>query len=405
MHQSEVLIARQPIYTTDRNVAAYELLYRSSEINVFDPTVDGNFATRTVITEALLNFGTELLPGGTQGFVNFTEDLIREKLPLLLEPEIFAIEVLENVALTAPVLECLSEFREKGFTIALDDYSGEPLTEEQLACFDIIKLDFMSLDPLKRSAVIEPLRKAGKILLAEKVESEEEFEDAKRLGCTLFQGFYFARPKLLRRQRHAIATGSAVRLTGLLSNNDYEIDRLADVVRNDANLTYKLLKKMNTLEYYRGHQVKSVEQALVRMGERGILRWAALVLMETYMDHSEDELLKIGLIRGRFCERLAERNDEHAASSDAFLVGLFSILDVSGTGDVSPLDELNLPTQVMEGLRDEYCPLNGYLRTAERYEHGIWPKSDDSSSGYLVQIYLDAVGYAEKALSIAEDAC
>jgi len=395
---AEIFIARQPIYDTERRVAAYELLYRNSEVNRFDDSVDGTLATRRVITEALLNFGMDALTEGQKGYVNFTGELLLEGLPQLLDNQNFAIEVLESVELTPEILSAIGEIRRGGFTVVLDDYAGEPLTPEQMASFDMIKIDFLSLSRERRREVCRGLKAAGKRMLAEKIETEEDYTEARELGCTMFQGYFFARPALLRKRRQDIASSSAIRLAGALSDDNYDIRELVEIVRPDAHLAYKLLKRMNTLEYYRGWPVESIEQALTRMGGSGIRRWVALVLMELYTGDSEDEFIRTALVRGRFCELMAIAGGCRGVSGDAFLVGMFSLLDIPGEDGRSPIDDLSLSPAIMQGLRGEEGPLAELLSTAVHYERGDWEWLEGRQAGDIAPLYRQAVVYAGDTL-------
>lgn len=400
MPQTEIFIARQPIFDRDKRVVAYELLYRNSAVNRFDTSVDGSTATKRVITEALLNFGMDALTEGQQGYVNFTGELLLEGMPHLLDKKDFVVEVLESVELSPSMLEILTALRESGYTIALDDYAGDPLTAEQLACFDVIKIDFMLLPQERRAEVGASLRAARKRMLAEKIETVEEYQEALDMGCTLFQGFYFARPALLRKRRQDIASSSAVRLAGALSDDDYDMRELSKIVHPDAHLTYKLLKRVNTLEYYRGHPVESVDQALVRMGMAGIRKWIALVLMEIYTGDSEDEFIRTALVRGRFCELLAETEKKRTLAADAFLVGMLSMLDIPGEDGFSPIDDLSLSRDILNGLRSGEGPLAQFLEIAVHYESGDWQwLSDQAEQHYNIgELYRQAIIYAESAL-------
>jgi len=399
MPQTEIFIARQPIFDQGKRVVGYELLYRNSAVNRFDTSVDGSTATKRVITEALLNFGMDALTEGQQGYVNFTEELLLEGMPQLLDKKDFVVEVLESVELTPAMLEVLAELRKSGYTVALDDYAGAPLTPEQLACFDLIKIDFMLLPKERRAEVGAALSVAKKRMLAEKIETAEEYQEALDMGCTLFQGFFFARPALLRKRRQDIASSSAVRLAGALSDDDYDVRDLSKIVRPDAHLTYKLLKRVNTLEYYRGHPVESVDQALTRMGMVGTRKWIALVLMEIYTGDSEDEFIRTALVRGRFCELLAEAEKKCALAADAFLVGMFSMLDVVGDDGFSPIDDLSLSREILDGLRSGSGPLARFLEIAIHYEAGDWSWLNDHTAQYSIgELYRQAIVYAENAL-------
>lgn len=399
----DVFIARQPIYRKNRQVEAYELLYRSSTTNAFDPSVDGEKATYNVISEALLNFGMETLTGMRKGFVNFTEELLLAGFPMVMDPSLFGLEVLEDVELTEQVQECLQKYRSKGFLIALDDYSGKRLGKEELACFDIIKIDFRLTDPEKRKKIARRMKRENKIVLAEKIETEEEYNEAVSLGCEMFQGYYFSKPVMLKKQKKDVARVTAARLLRRLSDDGMDMGELAGIIRVDAHLTYKLLHKMRTMQYYRGNAVPSVKYALVRMGVDEIRRWMVLVLVQEVSGEDGEEAVRTALIRAVLCESLATNAKRTELCNDAFLTGMFSIIDRQDEALPRLLEELDLKEQVSRALMGEDNLLNHYLTVALLYEAGEWQKLDQcaawSEIEVLPNLYREAVVYANQVLT------
>lgn len=398
--QSDIFMARQPIFTKNRRVKAYELLYRSCDSSSAGYIPDGDRATKAVITQALMDFGMDALTGGKYGFVNFTENLLLQKIPMLLDKKSFVIEVLEDVELDSDILNVLEELKKEKFILALDDYDGKPLTQRQLNCFDIIKLDFMQTTPALRKKIVPPLVKAGKHMLAEKVESNEEFMEAIDLGFEMFQGYYFSRPVLMKKKQRSLSEATVARLANILSNDDFSPVSLAHIVRSDVHLTYKLLQKIRTIEYYRSVSINNIEHALVHMGINGIRRWVSLILMEVHIGVRQEELIRTALVRGRFCELMANCDKKPELSDKAFLVGMLSMLDVPDENGVSPIDDLKLEPQIFDGLRgkDEY--LCKWLKTAIEYESGKWENITGGLEDYAVSIYIQSVKYANQMLGV-----
>lgn len=399
----DVFIARQPIYRKNKQVEAYELLYRSNSRNAFDPSVDGEKATYTVISEALLNFGMETLTGMRKAFVNCTEELLLDGFPMVMDPSLFAIEVLENVELTPKVQECLQKYRSRGFLIALDDYDGKRLEKEALACFDMIKIDFRITDAETRKKIVKRMKRAGKIILAEKIETKEDYCEAVKLGCEMFQGYYFSKPVMLKKQKKDVARVTAARLLRRLSDDGLDMGELASIIRVDAHLTYKLLHKMRTLYYYRGNAVPSVRYALVRMGIDEIRRWMILVLVQEMTGEESEEVVRAALIRAVLCESLAANDKRPRLAKDAFITGMFSIIDREDEALPKLLGELDLNEQVCKALLGEENQLNHYLSVALLYEAGAWQELEECAAGneidVLPQLYRDAVIYANEVLT------
>lgn len=395
-------IARQPIFNYQNKVDAYELLYRTSNKNAYDSCVDGTQATKEILSESVLNYGMNTLTGGKKGFINFTESLLLDNTPALFDPQQFVIEILEDVKLNPPMLRRLTKYREMGFTLALDDYDGSYLNEKVLKPIHIVKLDYRLTAQKDRKTICSFLHRCNKRILAEKIETAEEHQEALNLGCELFQGYYFANPIIIHKKRRDIAAITAARLTLAMSHRELDLDELCEIIRTDAHLTYKLLKKMHTAEYYRGYPVVTVKSALVRMGFHEIRRWALTVLLRGVTVGNVDETIKTALIRAVFCENLASLLGAPNLCEDAFAVGIFSILNNEDPEFPSLLEELNISEQIRAGLSDKGTPLGYFLKLALSYEKGNWEEIDTTLShqlsAKLPQLYLSSIAYANRAL-------
>lgn len=400
-----IYIARQPIFNADKTVEAYELLYRSSEKNAFDSNMDGNKATRKLLSQALIDFGMQAVSGGKKAYVNFTKQLLMANLPLLLDKQRFVLEILESVELSGEVIRRLRDYRAHGYILALDDYCGETLNPSVMSCMDIIKIDFLNTTKQARAQISKELLPQRKILLAEKVETKQEFEEAVALGCRLFQGYYLSKPLVLKKKAIQISQVSATRLFRMLSDGSYNIDKLTECVRVDAHLTYKLLQKMRTARYYRGNAITSVRDALVRLGMDEIRRWITLILMQDITDTDADEQIRMALIRAVFCEKMANSRGMKRLANDAFTIGIFSILDREGMEFAELLSILELSQQACDTLLyEKENDLTSFLQTAISYEEHQWDRLleiyTERQMAELQKFYTEAIGYCNEAFSV-----
>ncbi|QUM76889.1 EAL domain-containing protein [Moritella sp. 24] len=189
-------IAKQPILNSARHVVAYELLYRDSLENTF-PVINAEIATERLVHEHLLNSNIDRLVNNKPYFINFTEKSILNGLPNKLINKPIVIEVLEDVPPTPAILKALQKLKDVGFTIALDDFI---YSEDWLPFFsivDIIKFD-ITLTSFKEIKVLTPLLEKHNIsILVEKIETEEQFKQAKKLQSKYFQGYLFAEPEIV----------------------------------------------------------------------------------------------------------------------------------------------------------------------------------------------------------------
>ena len=409
---SVVYIARQPIFNTAGNVYAYELLYRSTAQNIFDHNSTNNeSATGTVISESILNFGMRELTNGKKAFVNFAEGYLLNKAAELLNPEQFVIEILETVTFTVEVIDALYTLKATGFDLAMDDYIGAKLSPEILSLLDIIKIDFRATSAQERAAFAPPLQASGKILLAEKVETKEEVAEAMALGCQLFQGYYYSKPTMLKKSSLDISSVSYVKLFKELAQQDINLDRIAWIINWDAHLTYKLLKRMKTLQYYRGNSITSIKRALVMMGDDEVHRFLLLVLIREIVSSKNDELIRTALIRAFLCEKLARESGCHSHSFEAFSTGMFSILTCGNEDAKAILDDIAIPSGIKDALTGTDNILKHFLDITLCYENGDWGQLENIMEQFTPNVnlrlmpglYLLSVSAADEMLKKEED--
>ncbi len=366
-------VARQPIYGFGRKIEGYELLYRSAESPFrFTGEVDGDDATQMLISDAITAFGMDHLTGGQKAYVNFTRSLLLGDFATLLNPRDFVIEILEDTLVDQALLDCLAKKKSQGYCFALDDYVGNPSFDPLLPLVDIIKVDFIACTQQKRKSIAESMKKHGKILLAEKVETEEEYEEAMKEGYTLFQGYYFDKPVLFSAQLATVQHSTSMHLMQVSSKPDLQFEHLAEIIRMDVSLSFRLLQHVNTMHFYRGGEVNSIQSALVMMGLNEVRRWIALIFVrETYQDNLENS--KTALVRGLFCERIAIQTGRKQDKEDAFMCGMFSMLDVIMQEDMTALlESLALSDQVRAVLLGEEGFLRDILNFVKQYERGYW---------------------------------
>jgi len=312
-----VAVARQPILDRDEVIRGYELLYRPTGSGAVGP--DG--ATSNVIVRALADIGLDALVGDRKAWVNVTREFLLEVRPLPLPPERTVIELLEGQTVDDELLAVLGELRAAGFRIALDDFRFDPGWERLVEHADAVKLDIRELPGAALAEAAERLRRPGLYLLAEKVETREEYEHCRALGFDAFQGYFFAQPLLVEG-----GTVPTHRLAGLATlaqaGDDASFEELERLISQDAGLAYKLVRLANSAYVGSRTSVASVHGALTLMGTINVRRWSMLLALAGFTDRPQ-HLLATGLLRARQCELLARCPVDPAV---AFTVGLFSIL-------------------------------------------------------------------------------
>lgn len=403
----DVLIARQAIFDRDRKVYGYELLYRPNGASAgFDGT-EANAATMQVLSNTLMSIGAENVLGGKKAFINFDDSLLHDKMYELLPREAVVIEILETVNPTVGLIAVCLNIAKQGYSIALDDFTGEPRWAPLTHIASVIKVDLRLSSHEEQERMLRAYKPRGIAMLAEKVETYAEFDWARRAGYDLFQGYFFARPVMLRSQQIPAVKASCLRLLREVRQPDLDFDRVEQLLREDVALTYKLLRYVNSAMFSRRTEIQSIQRSLTALGEDGIRRWVALATLPTLATDKPTELLTLSLVRARFCERLAELA-QVARPGQAFLLGMFSLLDALidqplhealRTVDLGP--EI---TDALLGIAEEGSPWARLYQLVQCYEHADWDAVDRLSQACGIPFpqtgdaYLDSTDWAAEVV-------
>ncbi len=403
----DVLVARQAIFDRERRVHGYELLFRSQAAqNEFDGT-EGGLATQQVLANSLLVIGLDNLVGTKKAFVNFGRGPLLQGWHTSLPAENTVIEVLETVEPDAEVVEACRKLREQGYQIALDDFVFRPGYEALLDVADLLKIEIQSLPRPEQSLLIRSSKARGLQLLAEKVETYEEFEWAKQAGYDYFQGYFFARPVIVRGRKIPAAKVHCLRLLQEVQRPELDFERLEMLILEDVSLSYQLLRYVNSPLFALTSSIRSIRQALLFFGETELRKWIVLATLARTADDKPGELIRHSLVRARFCESVA-KSAQKGLEQSAFLTGLFSLLDALID---RPLEETLSGmclapeiTAVLSGQAPESDPLAGAFQLARAYEVADWPRVEEIARQLgvpvagLGEVYLAATGWAQQVL-------
>jgi EAL and modified HD-GYP domain-containing signal transduction protein len=371
----ELFVARQPIFEQDKTLAGYELLFRNGEGNFFPADVDPDKASKDVIGQTLSVFGLEALVGNKLAYVNVTRRTLIERTYTFLPPGRLVLELLESLSPDRETLAACQAAKDAGYAIALDDFSGQPELRAFLPLCDVIKVDFKQANAAKREAIARAYAGGPARLLAEKVETAEEFEAARELGYHFYQGYFFCKPEVV--SRHDIPVSKLVYLQFLSEINRPALDfrRLEQVIKQDVALSVKLLRFLKAAAFgFRG-EITSIKHGLALLGERPFRRWASVLAMAQLSADRPAELLSTCLVRARFCEQLAPDCGFAARELDLFVVGLFSLMDaVVGRPLRELVSDVALPADLIEALlpAPRRTRLAEVLALAIAYERADW---------------------------------
>ncbi len=405
----DVFVARQPILDASQEVYGYELLFRSSAHQNFFSGQDPDQASAQVIDRSLLAFDWASLTRNKRAFINVTRRALLDDHISVLPPENTVVELLEDVKPDEDVVAACAALKKAGYLLALDDFQYRPEFEQLLGLADIIKVDFQ-LDATEqdRRRHADRLRSRGLRLLAEKVETRDDVAQGLDLGYTLFQGYFFCRPEILTTREVSANKLSYLRLFQQFQSESVDFERVGEIVKGDVALSLKLLRFLNSAALGWRSRVENIRQALVMLGERPLRRWASLVAFAQLSGDRPDELLRLSLIRARFCELLAPEAGLQTEELKLFLVGLLSTVDaLVGRPLEEVLSGLALPAAVEAALLGRPSLIGDAYRLALAYERAKWPEVDrlarwmQMDEQKIPYLYQQSLAWAESVCSLA----
>jgi len=367
------LIGRQPILNRDEQICAYELLFRSADSLSSANVSDASQATASVILNTLAGFGIQQILGNHQGFINLELDILMSDSLELLPKDMVVLELLETLEVTPELVERCRELKEAGFVLALDDHDYDPVYEELYKIVEIVKVDLMATPVDSLGATIECYRNYQFKLLAEKVESKEEFLKCLDLGFDYFQGYYFARPAVIEKRKIDEGGAALLKLMRQMMD-DADIEEIEKTFRSSPGLTYKLLLLVNSVSYAGLQKIQTVRHAISMLGRAQIKRWVQLALFATDDSHAtENPLVDMAAVRGGFMEQMATAcprlRSNREAPDQAFMTGILSLLESLYDIPMGQIaEELNLSEEVQQALVDREGVYGSLLALAEALE-------------------------------------
>ncbi len=399
----EVFVARQPIFNKNEQIVAYELLYRNRRENFF-PQVDSDNATVDVLVNSFLSIGIEEVTQGKPAYVNFTSNLLYSNVLDLINPDKVVVEILEDVKITPEIVQRIKELKLRGYKMALDDFilSDAFIKNDNVFNYiDYIKIDFLSTPLLKRMEIENEIKeKYPHIqLLAEKVETRNQYEIAKHSGYVLFQGYFFEQPQILSTTDIPPNIIQYLQVISMLKEEEPDINLLSENIERDISLTYKLLQLINNSNKRSKSKVRSIKQAVLLMGLTELRKWMYLLAMrEGQMDQDNDskkEIIMSSLFRAKVCEKLARYNYEENFS-EYFLVGLFSLIDALLERPLwTILKQLPFSNEIVETLSGTRTRMEPYLKLSIALNKAEWDKVESLAEELVIPIEIVMKHYTD----------
>jgi EAL and modified HD-GYP domain-containing signal transduction protein len=397
--RATVHVARQPILEANGQVFGYELLYRARQTDTAC-TAEGDLASARVLTDAVLEVGLDTLTGGRPAFLNLTKPLITSQVAVLLPHAAAVYELREDVEVDDAVVEACRDLHARGYRLALDDFVPGSAAEQLMPYVSFVKID-VQLTEMPLLLELPRRYKPHRVtMVAEKVETREMFDATRQAGYTLFQGYYFCRPIIRTGTTLPAKHVTYMRLLSEINRPDLTVRELEELIKQDASLSLKVLRCVNSAALPLRREVRSLHDALVLLGIGPIRQWASVWCLAGLNTGGSPELATLALLRARSCE-LAAGDLRAVDTAELFLVGLCSVLDsMLGRPMSEALEHLPLSPAAKQTLLGEPSPMRAILDAIVAQEAGAWSAADTSAAvagvtpDSLSKAYIGALRWA-----------
>ncbi|MGQ8365923.1 EAL and HDOD domain-containing protein [Glaciecola sp. 1036] len=400
-------VARQAIYTVEKDVFAYELLFRDGKRNCF-PDISPDTATSTMLTDSHLSIGLENITFQKTAFINFHEDTLLYRFPSTLDPLSTVIEIVESVKVTEALIQALEHVRDLGYSLALDDYNFDPKWEPLIPLVKYIKIESSVVSNANDFVLgkIEKLLTAEKVLIAEKVETIDEFVLLEKMGFTLFQGYFLSKPEIVEHKKIEVALSSVIELVGISAKAEFDFDEVNEIFEKDLGLSYKLMRFINNPTLNKRQKINSLGHALKFLGSIELKKFIALLAIANLKGDKPMDLITTSLTRAHFCKRLSELLAFKENPPEGFILGLFSLVDAlidipmpKVTKSLPFSEQVN--TALCQKFQSDESPLSDLLALCIAFERAHWKAieylcsklSIEEAQGF--EAYYDAMKWAE----------
>ena len=391
-------IARQEILDRNDKLIAYELLFRDHEfgINEFPSNLK---ATSHVVMNVLNNINiSDVVPQGIKAYINVDETILSSGFLEILDKDKFVLEILETADINDVMIKKMKHYHKMGFTLAIDDFdcSAEMIKKFTpiFKYISIIKVDLLSSNPENLKNVVPKFKKMGKKVLAEKVETKEEYDRYMQMGFDLFQGYYLSKPETMTIKIHKEATHIVIlQLIGLLKADDESV-KVEKFLRSRPDLSFKLMKYINNQNDFKS-EIDSVMQVITLMGRDRLMRWLLLYLYsEVATSPLSENVLKLAQERAVKMEADAPSH----MRDKAYLAGMFSMVGILFDTDIKELvSHIKLDKDITELVVSGTGRFSGSLKKIQEKEKSDLKKIVCDN---FEDIHIEDILYALESASI-----
>ncbi|UZP68001.1 HDOD domain-containing protein [Desulfovibrio mangrovi] len=371
------LVARQPIFDRESRIWGFELLFRRApDTNHCPDGVDSSIATSSVISDGFSIVQPVLLPD-QKVLINFSEELLTQQIPKVLPAALCGVEILETVLPTREVLQSLIQLKKDGYLLAVDDYTGQKDLQLFVKVADIVKVEVLGRPLAEVYEDVKKLKAFPCRLLAEKVEDRDTFLKCHKMGFDLFQGFFFARPEIMRGKKLSASQAVKMRLLAKLADEDFLISEVSEILRSDVSLVYKFMRYLNSVHFALPTKIKSVEHGITLLGSQKLKQWLCVtVLSDLESTPMSRHIVAQSAERGKFLELLGKDARTSVDVNSLFLLGLLSLIETLLSISLdSLLQDMPIDEAMVAALKGEESVYLPWMRLVSHYERAEWDEA------------------------------
>jgi EAL and modified HD-GYP domain-containing signal transduction protein len=366
--EQQTFIGRQPVMDAKQQIIGYEFFFRhnaDAQTAVFEADIKN---CAGVLLSTIDQMHDEWKLGEKIAFINVNAEMLASELLELMPPEKTVLEILRHVVIDDAVLARCKALKELKFKIALDNphLSNAPDALAPLA--DFIKIDFQSVDTASAIQLFRHYNSPTVKLVAEKLETYEQFKASQDIGFKCYQGFYFSKPETITAKVINPSFDSVLNILNLVSQ-DADNDLIEAGFKRDATLSFKLLRYINSVGFGLSCEVQSLNHAFSILGRNQLYRWLTLLMVTAGNNSTSPVLMKTSITRGRLTELLGEGYFEKRDRDNLFIVGVFSLLDAILK---MPMENVLEKLQLSEAINDALSHREGiygpFLKLTEACE-------------------------------------
>jgi len=377
-------IARQAILNTNMDTIGYELLFRDSPENKF-PEIDQDVASSKLIIQNHIYGDIKALSMGKVAFINFTENSLIHKYPLMFDKGDIIIELMGHEKPTKNLLKIIHYYHKKGYQIALSEYDLANHWDAFFPYIDIVKINIEEINTKRILSALPRMKPHNIKLSAERVETKNQKQTLAEIGFSYFQGYFYHQPEMVTDKKLTSQKAHMLQLLSETFNTQINYDEVASIISHDVNLTIGLLKMVNNVATGTQIEIKSLKQAAVYLGDEKLCQFVAILALSNLTSDIADEICKQALITAKMMAELSNNNSFEAISEFAFITGLLSKIELMLGIPISKIIKtMPLAPKIEQALLKEEGPLGELLKLTSVYVSGSDDEIDQLIANYAL---------------------